>query len=317
MIVQIKRFGVGDETLACLLELDERGEVLNSWGPTAKHFVARAERLKELAPDIERSPKSVVAWLARDNMYFTHRLFDEHWETMLETANRPCFFEGNSDRPITTEEQVRSLLADPQQHWKKGCSAYELAHAWLAAGDIPVRVWNVLDTCPALADARLLRAFFEQKTGLRSLGRPSQTDLLAEVKAAGGLAVIGVEGKVHEAFGDPTEVWLSKPGDAKPERLDRLRRDLELTHEAALPLRYQLLHRTAATLYEAEERGASTALMLVHSFSPEFAGFDDFKRFARALGASIEAVNIIAGPVPRLGRQLFLGWVADRPDGAA
>lgn len=317
MIVQIRRFGLSDETLACLLELDERGEVLNSWGPKAEHFVARTERLKELAPDMERSPEAVVAWLARDNLYFTYRLFDEEWEVMLEAANRPCFFEGNSDRPITTEDQVQSLLADPQRHWKKGYSAYELAHAWLSAGEIPVRVWNVLDTCPAFADARLLRAFFEQKTGLRSLGRPSQTDLLVEVKVAGGLAIIGVEGKVQETFGDPTEVWLSKPGDAKPERLERLCNDLELTHEAALPLRYQLLHRTAATLYEAEERGAATALMLVHSFSPERAGFDDFKRFAQAMGASMEGVNTISGPVPRLGRRLYLGWVADRPDETA
>lgn len=317
MIVQIRRFALGDETLACLLELDERGEVLNSWGPKAEHFVARAERLKELAPNMERSPAAVVTWLARDNLYFTYRLFDEEWETLLEAANRPCFFEGNSERPISTEDQVRFLLADPQKHWKKGYSAYELAHAWLTAGEIPVRVWNVLDTCPTFTGARLLRAFFEQKTGLRSLGRPSQTDLLVEARVADGLAVIGVEGKVRETFGDPVEKWLSRPGDAKPERLDRLCNDLELTREAALPLRYQLLHRTAATLYEAGERGAPIGLMLVHSFSSEHAGFDDFRRFTQAMGAPVEEVNTIAGPVPRLGRQLFLGWVPDRPDGAA
>lgn len=77
MTVQIRPLGLGNEALAYLLELSERGEVLNSWGPKAEHFVARIERLKELVPDREHSPEDVVTWLARDNLHHTYTSFDE------------------------------------------------------------------------------------------------------------------------------------------------------------------------------------------------------------------------------------------------
>jgi hypothetical protein len=92
-------------------------------------------------------------------------------------------------RNTARAERLKELTSDEQR------SATDMV-AWLTAGDIPVKVWNLLDTCPTFAGARLVWAFFAPKTGLRSPGRPSQTDLLAEVKVAGGPAVIGVEGKM-------------------------------------------------------------------------------------------------------------------------
>jgi hypothetical protein len=210
---------------------------------------------------------------------------------VLESDSPQRFFEGGSDQPVTRPRHVQRLLPKPHRQWKKNHSAYELAHAWLKADDIPVRVWNVLETWPVFSGARLLRAFFEHKTDLRTAGRESQTDILVELQVK----------------------WLSMPGDWKKDRLDRLCADLELGPETASRLRYQLLHRTAATLYEAEERGAQVALMLVHSFSPDDSSFGDFQHFTKAMCAPLTKVNTISGPVRRLSRDLYFGWVSDRP----
>ena len=226
---------------------------------------------------------------------------------MIEPVDSPRFFEGNSDRPVHSPRQVRRLLPKPHRQWKKNHSAYELAHAWLKAGDIPVRVLNVLETCSAFAGARLLKAFFEQKTDLRTAGRWSQTELLAKLQTDDGLAIVSVHGKARETFGELVSTWLSKPGDWKKSRLEGLCADMELCLDTARDLRYELIQRTAATRYEAEQRGAQVALMLVHSFSPDDQSFDEFQSFTEAMSAPITKVNTISGPVPRLSRDLYFG----------
>jgi hypothetical protein len=314
MILEIRRFGIGDrDTLECLLDLDEHGEVIHAWGPSSEHFIRRIARLREMRPGVEFSMLAVVEWLMNDNPYCTWTLYDERWETMLEWTDAPRFFEGNSNRVINQASQVQQLLAKPELHWKKGRSAYELAHAWLKADGVPLRVRNVLDTVPAFAGARFLRAFFEQKTDIRSKGHPSQTDLLVEVKTPAGLGVIGVEGKAGEAFGETVAKWLVAASEGKKTRLAKLCADLDLPTGAVGALRYQLLHRTAATLYEAEARGAQIALMLVHSFAEDDSSFTDFQGFAKALGIEIQEQRTVAGPVSRLGIDLYLGWVSDHP----
>ena len=49
---------------------------------------------------------------------------------------------------------------------------------------------------------------------------------------------------------------------------------------------YQLLHRTATAILEAQRFAAHHALMLVHSFSAEDAWLDDYQAFAQRMGAS-------------------------------
>jgi hypothetical protein len=49
---------------------------------------------------------------------------------------------------------------------------------------------------------------------------------------------------------------------------------------------YQLLHRTVSALLTARAFHAGTAVMLVHSFSPESRWREDFEAFAAALGGS-------------------------------
>ena len=87
---------------------------------------------------------------------------------------------------IAKPEDVIPYLARPD-HWKKGCSAYELAHSWVAAANgIPASVRSVLDTCPDYAGAALVEGLFERDVDLRTRGRRSQTDLLAFVKSDHG-----------------------------------------------------------------------------------------------------------------------------------
>ena len=83
-----------------------------------------------------------------------------------------------------------------------------------------------------------------------------------------------------------------------------------------IALRYQLFHRSASALLEAQRYDASTALLLVHSFSSAKAGFADYAAFLRALGIAEEVVpNTIYGPllfpVGKGAIAFFAGWAAD------
>ena len=89
---------------------------------------------------------------------------------------------------IAKPEDVIPYLARQERHWKKGYSAYELAHSWVIAAGIPDSVRSVLDTCPDYAGAALVEGLFERNVDLRTPGRPSQTDLLAFVKSVHGYA---------------------------------------------------------------------------------------------------------------------------------
>ena len=195
-------------------------------------------------------------------------------------------------------------------HWKEGRSAKSLADSWFAANDIPADVRAVLDQAAEYRGATLIDAFLERCTDLED-GRatPSQTDLLAILATRGGLAVMGVEAKVTESFGPVVEEWLDG-GDSKELRLQRLCAQLGLNRTSALPLRYQLLHRTVAAMLEARRYRTSRALMIVQSFCPQRTGFGDFAAFVEALGyGAMEADRLSASR--ELGdMDLRLGWVS-------
>jgi len=214
--------------------------------------------------------------------------------------------------PIRRPEGVIPALAEGERHWRKGYSAYELAHAWVGAGDIPAPVRSVLDRAPELAGARLVEAFFEMETPLRSRGRPSQTDLLALLDVADGYAVVGIEGKVEEPFGPLVADWRDG-GEGKERRLAVLCATLGLVPDDIGELRYQLLHRTAAAVYEAQRYGTRLAAMLVQSFSTQHSWLDEFREFAARISAPVAGAGTISDPVELEGVSIRLGWVADRP----
>ena len=220
-----------------------------------------------------------------------------------------CFFYANE---IARPEDVIPYLAKQERHWRKGYSAYELAHSWIRAGGIPDPVRSVLDTCPDYAGAALVEGLFERDVDLRTPGRRSQTDLLAFVKLRHGDAVIAVEGKVDEPFGDRVTTWNDHtPG--KERRLAALCASLGLREADIGDIRYQLLHRTASAIYEAQRYRTTQAIMLVHSFSVANTSFGDFQAFAGTMGMPVPVVDRVSAEQEREGIRLRLAWVRDRP----
>jgi len=153
----------------------------------------------------------------------------------------------------------------------------------------------------------------EYKVALPGGSTASQTDLFVLARTAHGEKVaIAVEGKAEEAFGDDTvEGWRSEASDGKKSRLKHLLSVLDLPDDERIRLlRYQLFHRTASALMEAERLHAPHAVMLVHSFSPTRRWREEFDAFADVLGAQID-YDGISSAGERYGRTLYLGWVTD------
>lgn len=201
-----------------------------------------------------------------------------------------------------------------------------LADAWETADGWPSEVREGFDASDALAGAELLLALPEHETPLRGGRRASQSDVFALARTrAGEQVAIAVEGKAEEPFGSETVgEWRTDGSPGKEERLAHLCEVLELTDDESLAsVRYQLLHRTAAAVIEAERFGAAHAVMLVHSFSSVSAWFDDYAVFARALGARPVSGAVTPARVAS-GVELHLGWVtgevrarSPRPEGVA
>ena len=214
---------------------------------------------------------------------------------------------------IAKPRAVVPYLAQQEHHWKKGYSAYELAHSWVNSDDdIPASVRSVLDTCPDYAGAALVEGLFERGVDLRTPGHRSQTDLLAFVKSVHGYAVIAVEGKVDESFGDVVSTWNDR-SHGKECRLKVLCTTLGLRVADIGGIRYQLLHRTASAIYEAQRYRTVRAVMLVHSFSVTDASFCDFQAFAKSMGIPVDAVNQVSEERKCEGIRLRLAWVKDQP----
>lgn len=123
-------------------------------------------------------------------------------------------------------------------------------------------------------------AFPEYKVALPGGGRPSQNDLFILAKDSDcELVTIAVEGKVSEPFGPTLAEWKPTESKGKTIRFEFLRNLLGLK-ETPSNIRYQLLHRSASAILEAQKFNAKSAVMLVHSFSQEMLWLDDFQSFA-------------------------------------
>lgn len=175
---------------------------------------------------------------------------------------------------IEKPEEIIPRLGKPNLHWKKGRSAFELSTAWMRAKGFPSAVTAVLDQAPEWRGATLLEGMFERETQLPGTGRPSQTDLLGIVSLKDGNAVLGVEGKVDEPFGELVAEWVEarltqKEGEDeatfkarversrenRARRLEALCTLLEVAGDEVTNLYYQLFHRTCAAVYEAKRFG--------------------------------------------------------------
>ena len=95
--------------------------------------------------------------------------------------------------PIAHPEDIIPFLAAQERHWRKGRSAYELAHSWMGVDDIPCVVADVLATRPELAGVRLLALaieWFEEAPDGRII-----EDLVAWRRSVDGL-----ENPIHSAY---------------------------------------------------------------------------------------------------------------------
>ena len=203
----------------------------------------------------------------------------------------------------------QALLGDPIRHWKTGRSARTLAYCWESANGFPPEITSVLDASryQELHDLQFVAGFPEHEVPLPGGRRASQTDVFVLATGSAGLVSIAVEGKVDEPFGDMVVDWLgSEPSPGKRKRLAYLCDLLGIAEEQASGLRYQLLHRTASAIIEAQRFSAGPPVMLVHSWAPSREGFDDYSTFVNALGGSPE-VDSVTGVTTVNG--LFVGWI--------
>ena len=133
-------------------------------------------------------------------------------------------------------------------------------------------------------------------------------DVWALLVSPGGYVSMAVEGKAGEPFASTLEDWLKEASDGKRERLDFLCRTLQIPPNPAPDLRYQLFHRTASAILEAQRVRAPLAVMMIQSFREDQQSWLDYAAFASLLGAA--AVRGGVAKARRSGdEQLFLGWV--------
>lgn len=211
--------------------------------------------------------------------------------------------------PLRRPEDVIPHLG-ARHHWKQGHSAKALADFWWGATALPAPIRALLDQAPPVAGAELIDGWLERETDLLdSEARASQTDLLALLGVGDALAVLGVEAKAGETFGPTVFAKLSDCSTGVQNRVEQLCQHLGLEYEAAQSLRYQLLHRTVATLLEAKRFRASKAVLLVQSFRDDPAGLEDYQRFVQSIGFPETGTGTLEGPRRFGAVDLWTGWV--------
>jgi len=211
-------------------------------------------------------------------------------------------------KPTQEAGDWKQLLADPEKQWKTGFSARTIAHCWEQARGFPRGVKTALNKPhgPFTAIEPLLM-FPEHQVPLPGGKAPSQCDIWILAKDDRDLVSIAVEGKVSETFGPTLKDWLVDASPGKMERLQFLQSKLELD-DIPDSTPYQLLHRTAAAILEAERFETRHAVLLVHSFSKENPHFPEFKKFLDLFSLTA-VVNETRTTRLSSGLNLHFSWV--------
>jgi hypothetical protein len=212
--------------------------------------------------------------------------------------------------PSQGPDSWKEFLAEPDKQWKTGYSAKSLAYCWEEAQGFPKSVQKVFKECPyeLFHSMELLIGIPEHKVPLPGGSTESQNDIYVLAKSGNELVSIAVEGKVNEPFGPTVSEKLKDPSPGVVKRLDFLCDLLQIKDHKLDSIRYQLLHRTASALIEAERFCTPHALMLVHSFSQEHMWFEDYAAFAKLYDLSVQPDSITyVGEISY--KKLYLGWV--------
>ena len=202
----------------------------------------------------------------------------------------------------------RALLAEPDKQWARRYSARTLAHCWEDADGFPIEVGRVLAQHSLLASAEPLLIFPEWKVSLPGGSRSSQNDIWVLAKSQPDLISIAVEGKVDEPLDRTVGEWKVGASGGKGTRLTYLTEVLGLRDAIPDNVRYQLVHRAASAVIEAERFGARHAVMLVHSFSADDRWFEDFAAFALLFGLRVGIGQLVSTTAAK-GLPLHLAWV--------
>lgn len=212
--------------------------------------------------------------------------------------------------PSKGPESWKAFLAEPDKQWKQGYSARSLAYCWEEAQGFPKSVEQVFRSSPykLFHSVEFLLGIPEHKVPLPGGRTESQNDIFVLAKSGNKLISIAVEGKVKEPFGPMVSEKKKDISPGAQERLDYLCDLLGITGKEIDSTRYQLLHRTASALIEAERFRAKYALMLVYSFSQEHQWFEDYADFASLFGQKAQP-DSLAYVGKRNNIDLYLGWI--------
>jgi hypothetical protein len=156
----------------------------------------------------------------------------------------------------------------------------------------------------------------EHQTPLPGEGPASHSDALCLAKGAEGLVTVIVEGKESESFDEPVAKWLASGGENRRVRLRGVCGHLGLDPDRVSDIEWQLLHRTAAAVIEADNYGARQTVMLVHSFSSVRHGLGAYGEFVACFGADETEANSVIELAQRGSTSLYVAWVADQPRAA-
>jgi hypothetical protein len=176
------------------------------------------------------------------------------------------------------------------------------ALSWEAAQGLPPEIAGLLG-----GSAELLLAIPEHKVALPGGRRESQCDVFALVRALDETIAIAVEAKVNEPFGPTVGEWMVDASKGKKERLRFICDVMGLGDPPPPELRYQLFHRTASAILEANRFKTDGAAMIVQSFSRDHRWFPDFQAFAGLFGLQAEPGRLLTHILPS-GMPLMLGW---------
>jgi hypothetical protein len=228
---------------------------------------------------------------------------------------------GADGDPIRDIEEwfAHSPPARGELQWKDTYSAKELARAWLRPAP-PSELLELLASHGDLADMDVDAAWPEREIPLENPpfgGNTRNADLIAVGRCRKGRLVIAVEAKSNEPLGDLIGPYVLQKQQLErsrvPERIDNLTRALfgrpvvgpDGLDPALATLRCQLLHATAAAVFEAQRREADIAVCVTHTFAssrtdkaPEDMATNahDHAAFVTAL-AGYEPTTPVAGPV--------------------
>lgn len=216
--------------------------------------------------------------------------------------------------PSSNPEEWRKFLADPENQWKKGHSARTLAYSWIEANGFPPEIERAFSKCDdnQLRNIECMLGFPEHRVPLEGGAPPSQNDLFVLAKAGTDLATITVEGKVTESFNETVDEWLKDASEGKKKRLTYLCSLLNTPINMVNHIQYQLLHRTASAIIEAQRFNAKYAIMLVHSFSQTHKWFENYRDFAALYGCDAE-IDKIQFLKDIKGLKLYSGWITGNP----